>query len=81
MNTIAVFIGEPHKARSEMNYLPTRGLPILRLPGETMDEARKAHKKKYNRAYIIRQREAREEALRSEADTILGCKHFPGPIT
>lgn len=59
-----------------MNYLPTRGLPILPLPGETMEEAQKRHKKTYNSAYRARQQAERDEALRHAADTILGCKHL-----
>ena len=56
-------------------------LPILRLPGQSLEEARKAHKKAYNKDYQHSQREARHAALRRAADTILGCKHLPGPIT
>jgi len=61
-----------------MNYLPTRGLPVVRGPGQTMEDARRQRKRENDRRYRLEERQEREGYLFREATNILNFQHLPG---
>ena len=61
-----------------MNYLPTRGLPVVRGSGQSMKDARRQRKRENDRRYRLDRRREREGYLFREASNILNYQHLPG---
>lgn len=61
-----------------MNYLPTRGLPIVRNPGQVLEDAKRQRKRENDRRYRAEQKQEREGYLARQAGNILNFQHLSG---